>query len=266
MAVHEVTLGADTWVLLARAAQAVPLPEPFRGVDGPELTDEQASAAEAALRSSELVPGGSSALTNDLHPSLQASLLLHLRPDVVVDAWVGLGPDFTATRAALAGELASSFARPRQALPEGVELGPVTWRTMLVDDLAGSIADGLGIDGDAPDAPALVVDPATALAIVRAVESGNSALASAVLGEDAGPRGGVPEPLASGALGLDAIARVDVSGTNGRTVLMALEADGGWWTATSGDGELELTPVGRREFVADLASLLTASLFAKASQ
>lgn len=257
---RRVTLGADAWAVLLAEATAVRLPEPFGVDDGPELTPAQYDAAAAALRASDAVTGDSGALISDLHPSLQASLMAQLAPDIVIDSRVGLGADARIARHVIQQGLGSALTREQRVTDDGAALGPVTWSTMLVDDVATDVVAAL----DAPDTPpageTLELDPAVALATLQALRDGRPDVAAAVVEEET-----VPEPLLHAATQLDATARIDVRGRTRVGVLMAVCVDGGWWTATLGGGQLELRPVGRTDLVTDVAGLLAAEFLAEAA-
>lgn len=244
------TLGADTWTVLAAAASGLTLPFPFRAADAP-LGGDEAAAAEQALRASALVTGDSGELIADLHPSVQASLFAHAAPQAAIDAWIGLGPDLDAARFAVQGELASGFVRkikrvePRtphdasQTQPAASEtppaaatqLGPVRWLTMAVDHLVGAITEPMGeVPSHPVDARPAALEAAAALAIVRALQTDHPDYAAAIA--DGTP----PAPLPAAASELQAIARIDATGAGGRTVLLLAKAGGAWWQ-TSGTGE-----------------------------
>lgn len=248
---RRVTLGADAWAVLVSEARALHLPAPFGPGDGPALTPEQREAAVGALRSSALVVGDSGDLVADLHPSLRASLLVQVNPAFVIESRVGLGADARIAHHAVQGNLASAFAREQRVVGDRAELGPVTWSTMLVDDVATDVVDPF----DVPDTPAegdvLEIDPAVALAALRALRAGRTDVAAAVVDQET-----VPDPLPAATEGLRAVARIDVTGPAGTTVLMAVCIDGGWWTATIGGGDLELRPVDRAGLVSAVAGLL----------
>ena len=256
---RRVTLGADAWAVLVAEAHGLQLPAPFGPGDGPALEPAQHAAAVRALRSSALLVGDSGDLTADLHPSLRASLLVQVSPEFVIESRVGLGAEARIAHHAVQGSLASALSREQRVVDGRAELGPVTWSTMLVDDVATDVVDLFQVPDAPPAGDVLEIDPAVALAAIRALRAGRTDVAAAVVDQET-----VPDPLPAATEGLRSVARVDVSGPAGTTVLMAVCADGGWWAATIGGGDLELRPVDRTGLVSAVAGLLAGVLLSAA--
>lgn len=262
---RSVVLGADAWAVLRAAAPALLLPAAFDA--GPALAPEQADAAGRALRASAVVPGAGGDLVEDLHPSVRASLLLHLAPGVVVDTLVGLGAEVRVGRFAAAGLLASGLQRTR--------LGPVTLTTVPVEALAPLLAGllpGLGdaaptgaastdaVPTDAPPSgaplPGVVrLDAAVAAAVAQAVGEGRTDLAAGLLD------GPVPRALGP----LSATALLVVGGAGARRGLLCLRTPHGWRSARLSEDDLELRPLSRAGLVTDLAAALGGALAAAAA-
>ncbi|MCU1692649.1 MAG: hypothetical protein JWM64_1740 [Frankiales bacterium] len=229
---RSVVLGADAWTVLRTAAAALPLPAGFAG--GP-LTPDQVAAAERALRASAVVPGDTGDLLADLHPSVRASLLLHLGPLGRVRTAVGLGRDVEVSETAV-GPVLSSSLRRRGA-------GPVTLTTLLTSDVAAHVAGLLPGLVPGPDGREVVVrDAAIAVAAGRAAEQGAEELARLLADGD------VPPAL----VGLEQVARVDVGGR----LLLALRTGDGWRTARLAGEDLVLTPLDADRLVTDVAAAL----------
>lgn len=235
--VRRVVLGADAWAVLLAAAPGLVLPPPFDAAGS--LTAEQADAAEGALRSSAAVRGASGVLVADLHPSVRASLLLHLTADVALTVAVG---DRTARFAVTRG-LAGGLDRTR--------LGPVTLLTLLPEAVAPAAAALLpGLDEGRSGREVLRLEAATAVAAAQALAGGRPDLAAALAGPSVPP-----------ALGpVTGAGRLEVAGPDGCLLLLALRTPDGWRSARLGGDDLVLRPLDPDVLVTDLAGALGAGL------
>lgn len=138
-AARRVVLGADAWqVLLERYPGLGDLPAPLRLEDGPVLDAVQRGAAASALRHAGLL-GPDRRGAPGLHRTLQACLLVHLRPAACLDVVVVAGPRRTTGRFASAGPLAAGLLRGTHDGSSRRRTGPVELVACLAHDLPGEV-------------------------------------------------------------------------------------------------------------------------------
>jgi hypothetical protein len=258
---RRIRFGADAWAVLLAQAKGLRLSAPFGADDGPALDDAQRGAAEAALRSSPVVPGSTGDLLADLHPSVRASLLIQVQPTLVVDTRVGLGGDVRTARHALAGPLASGLQRAvRSHGSQQAELGPVELSTMLAEDLVPEVLGVLGDLSGPAGRTAVEMDAATSVAAVSALQNGRDDLAQAIApDEQAAP------VLRALAHGLQSIAIVEVAGADQVQMLVAMRTGYGWWRLDLSGSDVLLAPVGEQELSTDATLAVAAALGGEAA-
>lgn len=251
---RRVVLGADAWQLVVRELGGLALPMPLRAKDGPDLDAAQEAAALAALTASGVLTGRRP--LEDLHPSLRAGLLVHLRPGVVLDTVVQRGPERTTSRHAVAGVLASGLLRRTVEVAGGRRTGPVELSSLLVDDLAAEVVGVLGELPPVGDRAALTLDAAASVAVVRALRDGRREVAAALTGRQ------VPGALEAVAGGVEAVARVELAAPGRRRGLVLLGTAQGWWSVHTTGADVVLRPVDTDVLVRQVATAFTAMLTA----
>lgn len=249
---RRLVLGADSWQVLVTALGALVLPAPLRAADGPELDEAQRAAAVLALQEAGVLLGPG--VPADLHPSVVASLAVHLRPEVSVDTRVQRGPVRTTAHHVAAGPLGSGLVRQTQEREGGRWTGPVELSTFLLGDLTAEVVAVLGEVPGVGDRTLVQLDAAASLAAVRLLRDGREDAAAALPGDSTHPA------LAAIADGLEAVAVVTVTGRGGVRAMVLLETGDGWWEVHSAGEDVVLTPVDLDELVTRLATGLTASL------
>lgn len=249
---RRVVLGTDAWQLLVRELGGLTLPQPLREQDGPVLDAAQEAAALGALRAAGLVTGDRPLA--DLHPSLRASLLVQLRPELVVDTVVQRGPERTTARHAAAGPLAAGLQRSTTEVEAGRETGPVELSTLLLDDLAAEVVAVLGPLPAVGDREPAELDSAASLAVVTSVQQGRREVAASLTG------GAVPPVLEAIAAGLQAVAEIVVTASGQRHVIVLLGTAEGWWSVHTPGEDVVLRPVDTGVLVTQVATALTAGL------
>lgn len=263
---RRLVLAADAWQVLCEQLGGLVLPPPLRAVDGPELDDAQRRAALAALRAAGVIgPEPTHDLVATLHPSVRASLTVHLAPQVVIDTTVRRGRERRTARHAAAGLLAAGLARTTVDVDAGRDTGPVELSTMLLDDLAADVARTFGELAPIGHRPAARLDAAASLAVVRALQEDRpeaAAVAAAVAAAGAADPADdeVPAALTAIADGLRAVARVELAGGGRRFGLMAVDTELGWWQAHLTGEDVVLRPLDEDVLVTRLAAALTSVL------
>jgi hypothetical protein len=246
-------LGADAWQVLVGALPWLTLPAPLAAADGPVLSAAQQTAALGALHGAGVLRGPR--VEADLHPSVRAGLLVHARPDVLVDTVVQRGAARTTARHAVAGPLGAGLVRQTSETPEGRATGGVELSGFLLDDLAAEVVRALGDPPPLPGRRPARLDPAAALAVVRASAEDRPCLAAMLTGS------AVPAALVAIAGRPQAVAHLTLRSTRTTRSLVLLEtADDGWWDVHTTDGEVVLRPVDRDVLLTLLAAGLTACL------
>lgn len=263
-------LGADAWQLLVQQLGGLALPAPLRAADGPDLDDGQQAVAHRALHAAGVLTGSpveGADLLAALHPSVQASLTVHLAPQVVIDTVVRRGPERRTARHAAAGVLASGLVRSTVEVPGGRQTGPVELSTLLLDDLVAEVAGNLGELPPVGARRAARLDGAASLAVVRALREGPEHTAAAVAAAGSAPQtaadpdaGPVPDALVAVAGGLTAVARVDLTAAGRHLGLVALDTDQGWWQVHTTGEDVVLRPLDTGALVTQVATALTAVL------
>ena len=269
---RRLVLGADAWQLLVEALGGLSLPAPLGADDGPDLDDGQQAVARAALSAAGVLTGSPAAgadLLAALHPSVRASLTVHLAPQLVIDTTVQRGAERRTARHAAAGVLAAGLVRTTVEVQGGRDTGPVELSTLLLDDLAAEVARAFGELPPIGDRRPARLDAAASLAVVRALReqrpeaaasvaaAGTPAGDSAAAGTEAGE---VPGALTAVAGGMRAVARVDLAGAGRHLALVAVDTDQGWWQVHAAGEDVVLRPLDADTLVTRLAAALTAVL------
>lgn len=257
---RRLVLGADAWQVLCDQLGGLVLPPPLRAVDGPALDDAQRAVALAALRDAGVLAAEpADDVAAALHPSVRASLTVHLAPRLVIDTTVRRGSERRTARHAAAGPLASGLARTTVEVGGGRDTGPVELSTMLLDDLAADVARTFGALTPVGHRQAARLDAAASLAVVRALQDDrpDAAAAVAAAGGESEP---VPDALMAIADGLGAVARAELAGAGRRFGLMAVETERGWWQVHLTGEDVVLRPLDEDVLVTRLAAALSAVL------